>query len=256
LIYFFIHKNDYVKEMEIGASTSGTMLKDYHVIRFKNEKDITFHLKDFIRYDKSSYIQTVQRINNDEVFSTIKNTDSSGRQLSRFVINKDGWSFLAKFIEGTTSLLDSIYCEDHNGNRETQHYCMFFDAQGNQLLTQQEIDASCVKSVFTIIPNEDIEIVSGEIHQYERPTSDMRMHTLVGAFMPDGTVISAKPFVQNLNMKFKDKAKAIVTDGRSPKLLRKEFAGLPFDANQIQIVVNHEAGVRHNFMVETEYYRA
>ena len=209
-------------------------------------------LKDFIKYSSEEILGLD---NTRQARSTVFPKDESNRSFTRLAITQEGWAFLAHFVEAKTSTIDSIYCEDHNGNKEPQHYCKFYNADGLVLTSQSEIDTECVRSVFTIIIGFDFEIVCGEIHQYERPTTDIRMHSLMGAFMPDGTPISVKPFVKNLNMKFKDKAKAIMTDGRAPKLLRKEFAGLPFDANQIQIIVNHEAGVKHEFMVELEYYR-
>jgi hypothetical protein len=214
-------------------------------------KDNEDYFQDFIKYTQDEFLALDRTKKAD---SYIKDYDDSGRPFTRLAITEKGWSFLAHFIECETSLLDSCYCEDHNGNRESQHYAKFYDSNGDEITDNLDM-GDCVKSVFTIIPSIDYEIVSGEIHQFERPTGNLRLHSLIGAFMPDGTPISVKEFVRNLNLKFKDKAKAIVTDGRSPKLLKKEYADLPFDANQIQIVVNHDAGVRHQIMVELEYYR-
>lgn len=181
--------------------------------------------------------------------------DSSNREIVRYAITQEGWAFLAHFIEGTTSKLNSIYCQDYQGNEETQHYCKFYDSNGTELTTQQDIDNSCVKSVFTIKPEIDYEIVSGEIHQYVKPTTNVRLNTVIGAVDNNGDLLSGVDFVRNLNLKFKDTNKAIVTDGRTARMLVKETSGVPFDTNQIQIIIYHDAGIQHDFMVELEYYR-
>lgn len=181
--------------------------------------------------------------------------DQSGREVVRHAITNDGWVYLNHCIECESSKLDSIYCEDQNGNEETQHYCKFYDANGTELTTQNDIDTDCVKSVFTIKPGIDYEVVCGEIHHHERPTTNFRVHTVMGVIDNSGNHISVKAFVRNLNLKFKHVNKTIMTDGRAPKLLRKTVTGVPFDANQIQVIAYHDAGVKHQFMVELEYYR-
>lgn len=191
----------------------------------------------------------------DEVNVNWEDKDKDGRPFTRLAITEKGWTFLAHFIEAETSVLNSIYCEDHTRTVEAQHYCKFYDVNGVELTSQAAIDTSCVKSVFTIIPGIDFEVVAGEIHQFERPTTNMRLHSIIGVIAPNGAPIATTEFVRNLNMKFKDKAKAIVTDGRAPKRLNKTVEGVPYDANQLQIVVNHDAGVKHQFMIELEYYR-
>jgi hypothetical protein len=246
---------DFITE-QIRAGQQERVLSNGQALLRVNSKNESF-LIDFKKYtaDEIALLNLDQQSKLKSKHSN--DIDDSGRQITRITYNSDGWSFLAHFVELTTSTIGGIYCQDENGNEEIQHYAQFFDVDGNQLLTQAECDASCVKSVFTIIPAIDYEIVSGEIHQYERPTTNMRMHTRLGAFLPDGTPLSTKEFVRNLNMKFKDKAKAIVTDGRAPKMLRREFAGLPFDANQIQIIIYHPdaVGFKHECMIEIEYYR-
>ena len=86
-----------------------------------------------------------------------------------------------------------------NGVKEEKHHASFYDENNNKLTTQDSINENCVKSVFTIIPDTDIEMISGEVHLYERPTKDLRLHSLIGAFMPDGTKIVATAFVKNHN---------------------------------------------------------
>lgn len=185
----------------------------------------------------------------------IPDRDDSNRAFVREAVTDRGWSFLAHFIECETSVKDSIYCEDHNGVKESQHFCKFYDANGVELTEQNAIDSSCVKSVFTIKPNVDVDMIAGEIHQITTPTTDVRMHSIIGLIAPDGTPISTKEFVRNLNMKFKDKAKTIMTDGRAAKRLNKTVEGAPYDANQLQLIIHHEPGLKHQFMVELEYYR-
>lgn len=249
LRYVLINKNsitDKIRGGQIEAPFSG----ENYLLRVNenNEK----HLEKYVKYTQEEVLQLDRSKDND---SFIEHYDSDNRRFVRLALTKRGWSFLAHFIEAETSVLDSIYCEDDNGNKETQHYAKFYDENGVELTEQVDIDSNCVKSVFTIIPSIDYEIVCGEIHQYVRPTTNIRLHTRIGAILPDGTPLSTTAFVRNLNLKFKDTNKAIITDGRSPKLLRKDYDGLPVDANQLQFVVTHEPGVKHQMMFEIEYYR-
>jgi hypothetical protein len=246
---FVIIDNNLITQSTKGGQQPAVFNDSQSVIRVNesNEQE----LKEFIKYTSDEILSLDKSVN---AKSTVTPRDLSNRTFTRLAITEAGWAFIAHFIECTTSTVDGVYCENYAGQIESQHYAKFYDADNNELTTEQDM-LNCVKSVFTIIPSIDYEVVCGEIHQYERPTSNMRLHSIIGAFMPDGTPLSVKEFVRNLNMKFKDKAKAIVTDGRAPKLLRKSFAGLPFDANQIQIVINHEPGIKHELMIELEYYR-
>lgn len=182
-------------------------------------------------------------------------TDESGRQMVRVAITESGWSYLAQFIEVETSVLDSIHSYAETGVRETQHIAKYFDASGNELTTQTQIDTDCVKSVFTIKVGFDFEIIGGEMHQFETPTTDVRIHALIGMFDNNGSPISYKAFVKNLNMRYQTASKPNPTDGRAPKLLRKDFFPAPYDANQLQMICFHSPGTKHKMQVELEYYR-
>jgi hypothetical protein len=246
---FVVINNNLLTEATKGGQ-SPARLNDTQSILRVNKKNEEI-LKEYIKYS-SEDILALDKTKKAE--SYVRDFDNSGRAVTRIAITEKGWSFLAHFVECTTSTLGGIYCENYSGQVESQHYAKFYDSNGAEITDPLDM-GDCVKSVFTILPSIDYEVVSGEIHQYNRPEGNMRLHSLIGAFMPNGAPISVKEFVRNLNLKFKDKAKAIVTDGRAPKLLRREFAGLPVDANQLQIVVNHEAGVVHELMIELEYYR-
>jgi hypothetical protein len=246
---FVIIDNNLITEATKGGQHPAPFNETQSIIRVNTDNED--NLKEFVKYTDE---QLLALDRNEVAKSTVTPKDLSNRDFVRLAITQEGWAFLAHFIECTTSTIGGIYCENYNGQIESQHYAKFYDVDGNEI-TEEAGMGNCVKSVFTIIPSIDYEVVCGEIHQYERPTNNMRLHSIIGAFMPDGTPLSVKEFVRNLNMKFKDKAKAIVTDGRAPKLLKKSYAGLPFDANQIQIVINHEAGIKHELMIELEYYR-
>lgn len=247
---FVVVNKNFITDSLLGGQQAAYLNDSQSIIRVNNQNQDL--LKEFIKYSEEEVLSFDRTIQQD---SFVHQHDDSNRPFTRLAITEAGWSFLAHFVEGRTSVLDSIYCEDHNGNIETQHYCKFYDASGNELTTQTSIDTDCVRSVFTIIPGIDYEVVSGEIHQFERPTENVRVHSVIGAVHPNGTFLGGKPFVKNLNLKFKGIHKSIVTDGRAPKLLRTNFQGLPFDENQLQIIINHPAGHKHEFMVELEYYR-
>jgi hypothetical protein len=250
--WVIINKNAITKKIKAGQ-IERELPNGQALIRVNENNEE--YLTDFIKYS----IEEILALDLKEK-KTLHNSyhsrskDNSNRNFTRLAITEEGWSFLAHFIECKTSTINGVYCENYNGQVEAQHYAKFYNELGEEI-TEELGMVNCVKSVFTIIPNIDYEVVSGEIHQYVRPETNARLHSLIGAFLPDGSPLSVKEFVRNLNLKFKDKAKAIVTDGRAPKLLRKDYAGLPFDANQIQIVINHEAGLKHEIMVELEYYR-
>lgn len=215
----------------------------------KNNED---SFKDYVKYSEEEILSldksVIQR-------SLIQDFDRSNRPFTRIAITEKGWSFLAHFVEAETSKLNSTYCANENGVKESQHYSKFYDSNGDELTTQGSIDSDCVKSVFIIKPGIDYEIVSGEVHHYVRPTTDIRMHSLIGIIDPNGNPIAMKAFVRNLNLRYKDTNKAIMTDGRAPKLLRVNLDGVPFEANQMMVIMYHEPGIKHKFMLELEYYR-
>ena len=56
-------------------------------------------------------------------------------------------------------------------------------------------------------------------------------------------------------MAFYGANESIKTDGRAAKYMKKDIVGVPYQANQIQVIVRHNAGIQHKLMLTLEYFR-
>lgn len=48
----------------------------------------------------------------------------------------------------------------------------------------------------------------------------------------------------------------VKTDGRASKYMKKDIPGVPYQANQLKLIVRHSAGTQHKLMVMIEFFRA
>ena len=203
----------------------------------------------------------------------IKERDDSGREVIRTAATDKGWAYLAHPIEFETSNINSVFSENWKGESRGECSLRFYDDQGAELTTQNDIDSSCVETRLTIKLGHDFDIVSGKLEQHQQPLgnngklTDLRLYTLIGifdqngvAFDPDGpgTAWSEQvtEFVGGVNLKYFNTNQELQTDGRAgKKLFQIVNDQIPFDQNQMQLILKHEAGFKHELMVILEYFR-
>jgi hypothetical protein len=192
-------------------------------------------------------------------------TDESNRILVRNVAAKKGWTYLAHPIECTTSKLDGCYASDWSGTARGNISMKFYNSSDVELVaeTQAELDANCVKTVITFNPDYDYEIVSGNIHQHTTPTSNIRVWVVGGTIdnnglpweYPTGT-FNVGEFVGGINLKYIGDQDQIETDGRASKYMKKTITGVPYNANQMQVIIRHPVGEQSDIMLVLEYFKA
>lgn len=191
----------------------------------------------------------------------LQDVDEEGRQVIRPAAGKKGWTYLAHPLEITTSTIGGIFSQDFLGNNRTDVDIELYDGSDQLITDQPTADTDCVKTVVTFKPDYDIEIISGNIHQSEKPTSDIRVWVIGGAFaVATNSPISVKEFLSGLNMKYLGIDDHIETDGRASKYMRKDISslGLPlptYQGNCFQFIIKHDAGTKHGIMSVFEYFR-
>ena len=131
----------------------------------------------------------------------------------------------------------------------------FYDVNNVELTTQASIDTSCVKTVVTFKPMYDYELVSGTVNVQSSPSEDMRLWVVGG--VPELGAAGVREFVRNLNIKYISPSETLQTDGRASKYMKKTTMGVPFNTNQLQIIIKcSTSGVKHPIMMAFEYFRA
>lgn len=183
----------------------------------------------------------------------ILDIDDQGRQISRVAAGQAGWVYLCHPIEFETSKIDSLYEKLMSGSNRGCSSIKFYDANDAEV-TDVQNEANIVKTVLLIKPSYDYELISGDIQQIESPSTDMRVWVNGGIIELGGAYI--KEFAGGVNMRFFGAQESLKTDGRAAKYMKKDIVGVPYQANQFQITVKHDAGVNHDFMLMLEYFRA
>lgn len=179
--------------------------------------------------------------------------DTDGRQIVRSAAGKSGWTYIAHPVEFQTSKFDSIYEKNQAGIDRGVSSIKFYDAS-NVEITSSSDEALITKTVLLVKPGYDFELVSGQLQQIDSPSSNLRVWVVGGIIELGGAYV--KEFCGGANMKFLAGNEALKTDGRAAKFMKKDIVGVPYQANQIQVIIRHDAGYQHNLMLMLEYFRA
>jgi len=151
-------------------------------------------------------------------------------------------------MEHKTSTSGGMYSKDQDGSNWGFCVLKHYDASDVELTTQASIDTDCVKSVMDWTPTFDYEIIGGTFRLKIVPTSDFRLWVLA---LPG---VADKLFVSGVNFKFLDAKEEFRADGRSSKFLKYNdpVAG----TNTIRLIFRHDTGVKQEYMVVFEIYKA
>lgn len=177
-----------------------------------------------------------------------QDTDTSGRQILRIASTIKGWHYQAHAVEFQTSKLTGIYNKDKNGNDLGYATTKFYDANGTELTTQIDIDASCVKTTLTWSPDYDFEMVAGNLRQINRQDTDIYVYVEANVLVAPNTYIDV-PFLQGgINMRYIGADEPLKTDGRSSKLFTSN--------DKFSVICNHGIGVCHKVTIIFETYKS
>jgi hypothetical protein len=179
--------------------------------------------------------------------------DTEGRQIVRAAAGKKGWTYLAHSLEFETAKVNSLQDKDYLGNISTASSIKFYDVNNNEI-TDSQYEADIVKTVVLFKPAYDYELISGHLHQIVCPVEDLRVWVVGGLIELGGVYV--KEFARNLNMKFIGADEELTTDGRACKYMAKNIQGVPYQGNQLQLIIKHSAGFNHKLMLLLEYFRA
>lgn len=177
--------------------------------------------------------------------------DSDGSLLSRSKITTTGWSYQLHGLEFKTSQLNSVYSKKSNGTDFNFTTIKCYDAQGNQLITQESCDTDSVKTVIDWEPTHDYEIIGGMFKIASVPTEDIRLW-VIG--VPDIPVEygGSKEFASNINLKYIGIEEGVKADGRAPKYLQYNSE---LHTNKIRLILEHPAGVKHDIHMLLEIFK-
>lgn len=175
--------------------------------------------------------------------------DGDSAYFSRIKVATAGWTFQARGIQFTTSLLGSIINDDFDGNDLNDCIIKFYDNADVELTTQSSIDTDCVKTVKDWTAPFDIELVGGFISCENAITTDTLIWC-VGA-----PVLADKVMINGVNLKMVDGGDRLVIDGRASKRMDYvEINGLY--TNTMRMIVRHPAGQQTPLMIVWEHYKA
>jgi hypothetical protein len=183
----------------------------------------------------------------------ITQVDTDGRQIIRAAAGKPGWTYLAHPVEFQTSKINSLFEKNSLNVSRGISSLKFYDID-NIEVTNSENETSIVKTVLLFKPGYDFELIAGSIQQIQAPTSDLRIWVVGGMIEIGGPYV--KEFCGGVNMIYFGDNESLKTDGRAAKYMKKDTAGAPYQTNQLQAVVRHEAGYQHKLMLVFEYFRA
>lgn len=178
--------------------------------------------------------------------------DSEGRQITRTAAGSKGWSYLAHPIEFETSKIGSLYEKLDTGLDRGVSSIKFYDSNDLEV-TDILNESTIVRTVITFKPSYDYELIAGNIQQIDSPSTDVRIW-VIGGILELGSPY-VKEFAGGLNMRFYGANESLKTDGRAAKYMRKDIAGVPYQANQLRVIVRHDAGINHKLLLTLEYFR-
>ena len=211
----------------------------------------SMNIKCFLRKDSAELIEF--EASYKATPPKLQEIDEQGRQILRVAAGQAGWVYLCHPVEFETSKIGSLYEKLSSGTDRGCSSVKFYDIN-NAEVTDAQNEASIVKTVLLIKPSYDYELISGDIQQIDSPSTDVRVWVNGGIIELGGAYV--KEFAGGVNMRFFGTNESLKTDGRAAKYMKKDIVGVPYQANQIQIIVKHNAGVQHKFMLLLEYFRA
>jgi len=183
-------------------------------------------------------------------------SDPDFRQEVRPVAAKKGWAYLAHEMELETSKLNSVYSKNWEETDRADYSLKFYDSSNVEITSgvQADLDSNCVKTVLTLSPDYDYELIGGTIRQMASPLVDVRMWVIGGAV--ELGAAGTKEFVSGVNFCYFSATEHVETDGRTSKYMKKTTTGVPYNTNQLQFIMRHPAGTNHKLMIVMEYFRA
>lgn len=218
-----------------------------------SDNDLTITFKEALdTEDVATLGQVIANHTGIATEEAVHTLDSDGSEVVRYKVSKIGRHYQAHSVEFETCSLDGLYNKDRDGVDLNYSDVKFYDTNGVELTTQNDLDSSCVKTVMEWRPTYDFEIISGQIRQIERVQSDAYIY--VEAIVPTGMPAPydkvVLPFVHGgINLQYIGADEILKTDGRASKELKGTLG------QHFKCTINHAAGVNHKLSVIYEIYK-
>lgn len=189
----------------------------------------------------------------EPVVITNTDIDIDKRQIVRLAYAKPGWSYIAYPIEFTSAKFNSLYNKDYLDNNKNEVTLKFYDTN-NAEVTSDLNESSIVRTEILFKPAYDYEMISGSVRQTTTASDDIRLW-VIGGIVELGSIY-VKEFASGINLKYIGGDEEFKTDGRASKYMKKDITGVPFQANQLKVILKHPPGFQHNMMIILEFFRA
>jgi hypothetical protein len=169
-----------------------------------------------------------------------------------------GWhqQYFETEFETSNSASDSIHEKDWENEDLGYSSLKFYDANGDELTDQNDIDTDCVRTDLLWMPPFDYSIKSGWVAQKAVPATNMYVWAL-GADLDVAYGGPQSVFAQGgINLTYVDARTRAGLDGVSGTILYYNHPQLGDGAgtNRIRFVVRHEAGVKHRIQAVFELF--
>jgi hypothetical protein len=252
-----VKNNKQVSDTWCGMMIEPSMyyeLEHREVIKWQNNSKVLIDISSgdlIVNNDTVDITDVASAINFLKEVDT-KEVDTDGRQIIRAAAGKPGWTYLAHPIEFQTAKLNSVYDKDKDGTDKGISSIKFYDVNNTEI-TAVENQSSITKTVLLFKPGYDYELVSGSVQQINTPSSDLRVWVVGGIIEYGGPYV--KEFCSGVNMAFFSPEESLKTDGRAAKYMKKDTTGVPYQTNQLQVIIKHDAGYQHRLLLILEYFR-
>lgn len=178
--------------------------------------------------------------------------DSDGSPLYRAKITTSGWSYQMHNVEFKTAQLDSIYSKKQDGTDFGFTTIKCYDANDNQLSSQDDCDSLATKTVIDWEPTHDYEVIGGNFKQSVVPTSNVRIWVIGVPDIP-ANYGGSKLFVTGVNLKYLGLEEGVKVDGRAPKYLTYNAT---YHTSKLRFILKHDTGYKHDVQVMLEIFKA
>lgn len=226
-----------------------TVGDNYHLKCFDNSMEINC----IIPLDRNVSSDTVDFEDNFKVSANKKlaQNDLDGAIIIRPKAAKAGWTYSLLPVEFLTSKLNSVISKKHDNTDRSGVTYKIYDGD-NVEITTTENEINAVKTVVDFEPSFDYELIGGQIQQFVKPDSDIRLW-VVGVPDVSEAYGGTKEMVGGVNLKFIDPTDKIQADGRASKYMSYNAT---YHTNKLRIIIRHNAGIQHNLMLVLELFKA
>jgi hypothetical protein len=185
-----------------------------------------------------------------EVAVINRDPDTEGLMMSpKYAPN--GWHQQLFETEFTTSKLNSVHEKDWMNNDIGWSVIKFYDANDNELDTQDDIDLYCVRSDLAWMPTKDYMIKAGFIAQVSAPNENVYAWCLGADLIPAYGGPQAVFCEGGINLDYVNSRERIGLNGVAGT--RLDYNG-GIGSNRIRFVFRHPAGFKHRVQCAMEIF--